>query len=172
MRKRQIPITFLRRSTSLQPRTLRICRHKRPFKWTRSLWFTSASFSSCGKSVGKGVYLLQPRSVQQGCQRLPPAHNPTCKYYLSANGCEHGDKFLSPHVEKCGLMAVRAPLTKRETPAEKKKSSEALLPNAKAKAKAKAKIKAKAKSTKAKAGVPPTKEVSDDEGGSDRSQTC
>ena len=68
-------------------------------------------------------------------------------------------------------MAVRAPLTKRETSAEKKTSSEALLPAAKAKAKAKAKIKAKAKATKTEAGVLLTKEVSDDDGGSDTSQT-
>ena len=68
-------------------------------------------------------------------------------------------------------MAVRAPLTKREMSAEKKKTSKALLPAAKAKAKAKAKIKAKDKATKAKAGGLLTKEVSDDEGGSDRSQT-
>ena len=64
-------------------------------------------------------------------------------------------------------MAVRAPVTKRVMSTEKKKTSEA----AKAKAKAKAKIKAKAKATKAKAGVLLAKEVSDDEGGSDRSQT-
>ena len=68
-------------------------------------------------------------------------------------------------------MAVRAPVTKLETSAEKKKSSEALLPAAKAKARAKAKIKAKAKATKAKVGVLLTKEVSDDERGSDKSQT-
>ena len=67
-------------------------------------------------------------------------------------------------------MAARAPLTKREMSAEKK-TSEALLPAAKAKAKAKAKIKAKTNATKAKAGVLLTKEVSDDERGSDKSQT-
>ena len=69
-------------------------------------------------------------------------------------------------------MAVRAPVTKLETSAEKKKSSEELLIAAKAKAKAKAKIKAKAKATNPKAGVLLTREVSDIEGGSNRSHTC
>ena len=68
-------------------------------------------------------------------------------------------------------MAVRAPMTKRETSAEKKRLSEALLPAAKAKAKAKANVKAEAKATKVKAGVLLTKEVSDYEGGSDKSQS-
>ena len=68
-------------------------------------------------------------------------------------------------------MAVRAPVTKLETSAEKKKSSEALLLAAKAKAKANAKIKAKAKATNPKAGVLLTRDVSDIEGGFDRSHT-
>ena len=67
------------------------------------------------------------------------------------------------------LKCVRAPMTKRETFAEKKKMCEALLPAAKAKAKAKEKVEAKAKATKVKAGVLLAKEVSDDEGGSDKS---
>ena len=66
-------------------------------------------------------------------------------------------------------MDVCAQLTKREISAKNKKTSEAQRPAAKAKAKAK--IKAKAKATKAKASVLLTKELSDDEGGSDRSQT-
>ena len=50
-------------------------------------------------------------------------------------------------------MAVRSPLTKRETSIEKKKHYDASTPAPKAKAKAKAKVKAKAKAAKVPAGV-------------------
>ena len=66
-------------------------------------------------------------------------------------------------------MAVRALLTKREISADNKKTSEAQRPAAKPQAKPK--IKATAKPTKAKATVRFTKELSDDQGGSDKSQT-
>ena len=66
-------------------------------------------------------------------------------------------------------MAVRAPLAKREVSFENKKTSDAQRPATKPKAKAK--VKAKAKATKAKVGVLLTKELSEDEGGSDKSQT-
>ena len=58
----------------------------------------------------------------------------------------HGDKCLSPHREKGGLMAVRSPLSKKETSVERKKFAEASQPSPKPKAKAKVKVKAKAKS--------------------------
>ena len=50
-------------------------------------------------------------------------------------------------------MAVRSPMTKRETSAENNWLSEATLPDANAKAKAKVKVKAKAKPAKVPAGV-------------------
>ena len=45
-------------------------------------------------------------------------------------------------------MAVRSPLSKRETSVEKKNLADALQPSLKAKAKAKVKVKAKAKAAK------------------------
>ena len=77
----------------------------------------------------------------------PLVHNPTCKFYSSSTGCRNGDKCLSPHREKGGLMAVRSPLSKNETFVERKKFAEASQPSPKPKAKAKVKVKAKAKST-------------------------
>ena len=54
---------------------------------------------------------------------------------------------MSPRREKGSLMALRSPLSKRETSAEKKKISEASPPTPRQKAKAKVKVKAKAKAT-------------------------
>ena len=65
----------------------------------------------------------------------------------------HGDKCLSPHREKGGLMAVRSPLSKKETSVERKKHAEASRPSPKLKAKAKVKVKAKAKSTAKVPGI-------------------
>ena len=56
-------------------------------------------------------------------------------------------------------MAVRSPLTKRETSIENKQYSDALTPAPEAKAKAKVKVKAKAKAAKVPAGVLFTKDV-------------
>ena len=67
-------------------------------------------------------------------------------------------------------MAVRSPMTKRETSTETNKFSEATLPAAKAKAKAKVKVKAKAKPAKVPAGVLLIKEVLDSREESDTSQ--
>ena len=93
--------------------------------------------------------------------KTAPLHNPTCKLFSLPNGCKHGDKCLSPHRERGGLMAVRSPLTKREASIEQTKHSDASTPAPKAKAKAKVKVKAKAKAAKVPAGVLLTKDVLD-----------
>ena len=102
----------------------------------------------------------------------PLVHNPTCKFYSSSTGCRNGDKCLSPHREKGGLMALRSPLSKRKSSLEKNKVSEASSPTPKPKAKAKVKVKAKAKST---AKVPGTvlllKKIDETQEASDATQS-
>ena len=93
----------------------------------------------------------------------PLAHNPTCKFYSSPNGCRNGDKCFSPHRARGGLMALRSPLSKRETCVEKKKLADASQPSVKAKATAKVKVKAKAKAAKVPGTVLLLKK-NDDEG--------
>ena len=67
-------------------------------------------------------------------------------------------------------MAVRSPLTKRETSIEKNKHSGASTPAPKAKAKAKVKVKAKAKAAKVPAGVFLTKDMTNKNEDSDNVQ--
>ena len=61
-------------------------------------------------------------------------------------------------------MALRSPLSKRETFIEKKKRADALHPTPKAKPKAKVQVKAKAKAAKVPASVILTKEQRDSDG--------
>ena len=67
-------------------------------------------------------------------------------------------------------MAVRSPMTKRETSAEKQKLAEAMSPASNTKAKAEVKVKAMAKAAKVLAGVLLIKEVLDSNEDSDKSQ--
>ena len=95
--------------------------------------------------------------MQEFCQNCPLAHNPNCKFYSSPTGCKHGDKCLSPHRERGGLMALRSPLSKRETFIENWKLADALHPTPKAKPKGKVQVKANAKAAKGPASVLPNK---------------
>ena len=67
-------------------------------------------------------------------------------------------------------MAVRSPLTKRETSIEKQNHSDASTPAPKAKATAKVKVKDKAKAAKVLAGVLLTKDVKNKDEDSDKAQ--
>ena len=64
-------------------------------------------------------------------------------------------------------MALRSPLSKRETFIEKKKHADALHPTPKAKPKAKVKVKAKAKAAKVSASVFLIKDMNKEQGDSD-----
>ena len=67
-------------------------------------------------------------------------------------------------------MALRSPLSKRETFIEKKKHADASHPTHKAKPKATLKVKAKAKAAKVPASVFLTKEMNKEQGDSDGTQ--
>ena len=67
-------------------------------------------------------------------------------------------------------MALRSPLSKRETFFEKMKHADALRPTPKAKPKAKVKVKAKAKAAKVPASVFLTREMNKEQGDSDGTQ--
>ena len=67
-------------------------------------------------------------------------------------------------------MALRSPLSKRETCIEKKKHADALHPTPKAKPKAKVKVNANAKAAKVPASVPLTKDMNKEQGDSGGTQ--